>query len=79
MDNVNNEIKGDYEKCEMHLPAEELLEMAKEDIAAILWLGGVCQFCKYSHREEYFGAIRYDCAREGGAANCRPVWRYDNG
>ena len=74
-------MKGDYENSEMHLPAEELLEMAKEDIAAILWLGGACQFCKYSHREEYFGATRYNCScfKEGGVADCRPKWRYDNG
>lgn len=70
-------MKGDYENSEMHLPPEELLEMAKQDIAAILWLGGACQFCKYSHREEYYGAARYSCAR-GSAADCRPKWRYDN-
>ena len=72
-------MNGDYEKADVYLTETELLEMAKIDIAALLWLNGNCNYCKYGHRDEYFGANRWICTREKGAADCRPKWRYDNG
>lgn len=71
-------MPGDYEKFEVHRPAEEMLEYAKDDIAALLWLNGNCNYCKYGIKEEYRGASRWGCAREKGAADCKPKWRYDS-
>lgn len=72
-------MAGDYESGEMHRPLDEMLYMAKEDIAALLWLSGDCRFCKYGKKQEYHGASRWICGREKGAADCKPKWRYDNG
>lgn len=71
-------MPGDYEKIELHLSSEEMLAYAKDDIAALLWLNGNCQFCKFGKKEEYRGASRWRCGREKGAADCKPKWRYDN-
>lgn len=70
--------KGNYEIAEVHIPTDELLEIAKEDIAALLWLNGNCEYCLYGKKEEYSGAIRWTCSRDG-ADDCKPGWRYDNG
>lgn len=53
------------------------LECAKRDIAALLWLDGQCQYCKFGKKDEYSGANRWRC-KLGSAANCRPEWRGAN-
>lgn len=53
---------------------ETALAAAKTDIAALLWLEGRCEYCKFAQKVEYSGASRWTCAL-GGAAECRPEWR----
>lgn len=50
------------------------LEAAKNDIAALLWLNGGCEYCRFGQKDEYCGASRWTC-KLGGAADCRPEWR----
>lgn len=50
------------------------LEAAKRDIAALLWLNGECEYCKYGRKEEYSGASRWTCTL-GSRENCFPEWR----
>lgn len=69
--------KGNYIISEVHIPANEMIEIAKEDIAALLWLNGNCEYCIYGKKEEYSGASRWTCSRD--TADCKPKWRYDNG
>lgn len=52
-------------------------DAAKRDIAALLWLEGRCDYCKYGAKDEYSGANRWFCTR-GGIADCKPRWRYDD-
>lgn len=71
--------KGNYEVGEVYIPLDELIEIAKEDIAALLWLNGNCEYCRYGKKEEYCGANRWTCARQSGSIDCKPKWRYANG
>lgn len=50
------------------------LESAKTDIAALLWLNGNCEYCKYGKKIGYCGAERWICTLES-AENCEPEWR----
>lgn len=50
-----------------------LLKAAKDDIAALLWLNGNCEYCKYGKKLTYSGAQRWTCSREDG--KCEPEWR----
>lgn len=50
------------------------LEAAKRDIAALLWLNGNCEYCKYGRKEEYSGASRWTCGL-GSGSDCYPEWR----
>ena len=69
-----NEMKSDATAMTKELPivAAELVA-AKRDIAALLWLNGECEYCKYGRKEEYSGAERWSCSL--GAGNCFPEWR----
>lgn len=49
------------------------LKAAKADIAALLWLNGNCEYCKYGKHLTYSGAGRWTCGREDG--KCEPEWR----
>lgn len=53
--------------------ANGLLKAAKADIAALLWLNGNCEYCKYGKHPTYSGANRWECSREDG--KCEPEWR----
>lgn len=50
-----------------------LLKAAKADIAALLWLNGDCEYCKYGKKLTYSSAERWTCSREDG--KCEPEWR----
>ena len=50
------------------------LQAANTDIAALLWLNGNCEYCKYGEKEEYCGASRWKCSL-GNGSECIPVWR----
>lgn len=62
------------EAAEMLEKLTAKLEVAEADIAAILWLSGECQYCKYAQKVEYSGASRLTCEL-GSAAACRPEWK----
>lgn len=49
------------------------LKAAERDIAAILWISGKCEYCKYRIVEEYMGATLYSCSL--GGLDCKPEWR----
>lgn len=49
-------------------------DAAKSNIAALLWLNGNCEFCKYGRKEMYSGASRWVCDL-GNGIDCRPEWR----
>lgn len=51
-----------------------LLNAAKADIAALLWLNGNCEYCKYGQKLAYSGAERWTCAL-GTGTDCKPEWR----
>ena len=54
--------------------AEEAINAAATDIAALLWLNGNCEYCEHGEKEEFSGANRWHC-RLGNGIDCRPVWR----
>ncbi len=54
--------------------AEEAINAATTDIAALLWLNGNCEYCEHGEKEEFSGANRWHC-RLGNGIDCRPVWR----
>lgn len=54
--------------------AEEAINAAATDIAALLWLNGNCEYCKHGEKEEFSGANRWHC-RLGSGVDCKPVWR----
>lgn len=54
--------------------AEEAINAAAADIAALLWLNGNCEYCEHGEKEEFNGANRWHC-RLGNGIDCRPVWR----
>ena len=54
--------------------AEEAINAAATDIAALLWLNGNCEYCEHGEKEEFCGANRWHC-RLGNGIDCRPVWR----
>ena len=54
--------------------AEEAINAAATDIAALLWLNGNCEYCEHGEKEEFNGANRWHC-RLGNGIDCRPVWR----
>ena len=54
--------------------AEEAINAAATDIAALLWLNGNCEYCGHGEKEEFSGANRWHC-RLGNGIDCRPVWR----
>ena len=54
--------------------AEEAINAAATDIAALLWLSGNCEYCEHGEKEEFSGANRWHC-RLGNGIDCRPVWR----
>lgn len=54
--------------------ADAVLSEATEDIAALLWLSGNCEYCRYGRKEEFGGASRWTCAH-GAGSDCRPAWR----
>ena len=53
--------------------AEEAINAAATDIAALLWLNGNCEYCEHGEKEEFSGANRWHC-RLGNGIDCRPVW-----
>lgn len=54
--------------------AEEAINAAATDIAALLWLNGNCEYCEHGEKEEFSGANRWHC-RLGNGIDYRPVWR----
>lgn len=50
------------------------LKAAKNDIAALLWLNGNCEYCKHGECLSYCGATQWHCLL-GNGAECRPEWR----
>ena len=54
--------------------AEEAINAAATDIAALLWLNGNCEYCEHGEKEEFSGANRWHC-RLGNGIDRRPVWR----
>lgn len=58
------------EKCRL----DSELNAAKNDIAALLWLNGNCEYCKFGQEDKYCGASRWTC-KLGSTADCRPEWR----
>ena len=54
--------------------AEEAINAAATNIAALLWLNGNCEYCEHGEKEEFSGANRWHC-RLGNGIDCRPVWR----
>ena len=59
--------------CELD-NADAVLSAATEDIAALLWLNGNCEYCRFGRKEEFGGASRWTCAH-GAGSDCRPAWR----
>lgn len=51
--------------------AEEAINAAATDIAALLWLNGNCEYCEHGEKEEFCGANRWHC-RLGNGIDCRP-------
>lgn len=49
-------------------------DAAKTDIAALLWLNGICEYCNFGRQESYSGASRWTCEL-GPGVDCRPEWR----
>lgn len=52
---------------------EAELSIAKQDIAAIIWLNGECRYCKHAKKIEYSGAEQYRCSL-GSGSDCCPEW-----
>ena len=52
--------------------ADAVLSTATEDIAALLWLSGNCEYCRYGRKEEFGGASRWTCAH-GAGSDCSPA------
>lgn len=48
-------------------------DAAKTDIAALLWLNGNCEYCRFGLQETYSGANRWTC-KLGLGAECRAEW-----
>ena len=44
--------------------AEEAINAAATDIAALLWLNGNCEYCEHGEKEEFSGANRWHCRRD---------------
>lgn len=53
---------------------EQQLKAAKDDIAALLWLNGSCEYCAHGIQDTYCGATRWRC-KLGDGVDCRPEWR----
>lgn len=51
-----------------------VLDAAKTDIAALLWLNGNCEYCAHGRKEEFSGANRWYCAL-GNGVECKAEWR----
>ena len=79
------ELKSWAERCTWHVRKCMELEVqitalqkeilaAKTDIAALIWLDGCCDYCKFGRKLEYSGASQWTCSL-GSAAECRPEWR----
>ena len=49
--------------------AEEAINAAATDIAALLWLNGNCEYCEHGEKEEFSGANRWHC-RLGNGIDC---------
>lgn len=60
--------------CDMVSKLYAELYQAKQDIGALLWLNGNCEYCANGQVEKYCGAERWTC-KIGDGSNCRPVWR----
>lgn len=57
--------------------AEEAINAAATDIAALLWLNGNCEYCEHGEKEEFSGANRWHC-RLGNGIDCPALcgaWR----
>lgn len=51
---------------------ERELDVAKRNIAALMWLNGDCRYCRHAKKESYYGASQVVCSLEDG--KCRPEW-----
>lgn len=60
--------------CDMVANLTSELYHAKNDIGALLFLNGNCEYCANGQVEKYCGAERWTC-KIGDSSNCRPVWR----
>lgn len=60
--------------CDMAAKLHTELYHAKNDIGALLFLNGNCEYCANGQVEKYCGAERWTC-KIGDGSNCRPVWR----
>lgn len=77
-----NSLKSHYEFALQSLSEQgeererlfAIIEAAKADIAALLWLNGNCEYCEHSRKVEYSGAVRYEC-KLGNGTDCRAQWR----
>lgn len=63
-----------FDLVQVFAGAEEAINAAATDIAALLWLNGNCEYCEHGEKEEFSGANRWHC-RLGNGIDCRPVWR----
>lgn len=77
--NENGRIPNDdysrlFDLVQEFAGAEEAINAAATDIAALLWLNGNCEYCEHGEKEEFSGANRWHC-RLGNGIDCRPVWQ----
>lgn len=60
--------------CDMVAKLHTELYHAKNDIGALLFLNGNCEYCANGQVEKYCGAERWSC-KLGNGIDCKPVWR----
>lgn len=60
--------------CDMVAKLHTELYHAKNDIGALLFLNGNCEYCANGQVEKYCGAERWTC-KLGDGIDCKPVWR----
>lgn len=60
--------------CDIIANLSTELYQAKNDIGALLFLNGNCEYCANGQVEKYCGAECWSC-KLGNGTNCKPVWR----
>lgn len=60
--------------CDMVANLHTELYHAKNDIGALLFLNGNCEYCANGQVEKYCDAERWTC-KLGNGIVCKPVWR----